>query len=323
MAALVEPAPFLPELELCDLRSVRAEDMDALLTEESAFWRDTLAWDFSSSASLVRRFVDIKALSGYALLSARTLVGYSYFVLEDRKGLIGDLYVMKSFRTEDNQLRLLKSMVNDMARASYVHRIESQLMTFTAPVPPTDNRLKTFPRDFLSVRLPLARPLPERELSSQIVVSPWQEHHQEAAAQLIAAAYLGHVDSQINDQYRSVPGARKFLFNIVQYPGCGNFFAPASLAAYDRQDGTLAAICLTSLVAEGSGHITQICVGREHQGHGLGYELLRQSLELMSNAGISRVSLTVTSSNEQALALYRSVGFRPAHRFAAYVWEGL
>ena len=41
---------------------------------------------------------------------------------------------------------------------------------------------------------------------------------------LIAAAYKGHVDATINDQYGSVTGARRFIHNIVQYPGCGRFF---------------------------------------------------------------------------------------------------
>ena len=29
------------------------------------------------------------------------------------------------------------------------------------------------------------------------------------------------------------PGARRFLYNIVQYPGCGSFFRAASHVAFD------------------------------------------------------------------------------------------
>lgn len=322
MAAIVEPAPLPAPPELCDLRTIRAADLEELLTEESAFWRDSLAWDFSASASLVRRFVDMHALSGYALLTAGRVIGYCYYVLEDRKGLIGDLYVMHYFRTDRDQLRLLNAALGEMMRAPQVSRVESQLMTFAAPVPEPHRHLQIFPRDFLSLQLPLAQALPARPPSGSVIVLPWQDHHQEAAAQLIASAYRGHVDSRINDQYCSTAGARKFLFNIVQYPGCGNFFPGASLSAYDGQSGTLCAICLTSLVAEDSGHITQICVGQGWQGQGIGYELLRQSLQLLQNAGIVKVSLTVTSSNRQALKLYESVGFRGTRKFAAYVWEG-
>ena len=64
----------------------------------------------------------------------------------------------------------------------------------------------------------------------------WSESRAEESALLIAAAYKGHVDATINDQYGSVTGARRFINNIVQYPGCGSFFPAASLVA-DRPDG--------------------------------------------------------------------------------------
>src|SRR5260370_36107178 len=78
--------------------------------------------------------------------------------------------------------------------------------------------------------------------------APWSDAHFDASAQLVAAAYRGHVDSEIKDQYRSPAGARRFLTNIVQYPGCETFHAGASLAAIDPATGALAGISLTSMV---------------------------------------------------------------------------
>ena len=49
------------------------------------------------------------------------------------------------------------------------------------------------------------------------------DHHHELAAGVISLAYADHIDSQINDQYRTVAGARRFIYNIVQFPGCGIF----------------------------------------------------------------------------------------------------
>lgn len=309
-------------LELQDLRTFRARDLEELLAEESAFWRDALDWDFASSASLVRKFVEIHALNGYALVLSRRLVGYAYFVFEDRKGLIGDLYVLKEFRDRENERHLLSAALEELCKAPEVHRIESQLMALSEPIPPGDPHLHIFPRDFLSVRLPLGQTLPPRQTAPTTVISPWQEHYQEAAAHLIVSAYQNHVDSLINDQYQTVSGARKFLFNIVQFPGCGTFLPSASLVAFDRGRGMLVGMCLASQVAAESGHITQICVTRECQGQGIGYELLRQSLELLRQAGVRKVSLTVTSENAQALRLYERIGFRRTRDFAAYVWDG-
>jgi len=322
MAALVDPGPREIEPVLCDLRNLRAPGLDELLSEESVFWNDALSWDFENSVSLVRKFVDIRALNGYALIFDGRVVGYSYFVYEEHKGLVGDLYVRRQYRTSASELQLLNAILRDLRHTPQVRRIESQLMTFTAPLPNDDRYLRTFPRDFLSVRMPLEFPLKPKAIDPRISILPWQEHYQEGAAQLISTAYRGHVDSEINDQYRSLAGARKFLFNIIQFPGCGNFLQAASLVAFDTERGSIAGICLASLVGEQSGHITQICVLKDWQGRGLGYELLRQSLELLRQREVTKVSLTVTSENTQALELYERVGFRKTRHFAAYVWEG-
>ena len=65
---------------------------------------------------------------------------------------------------------------------------------------------------------------------------------------MIASAYAGHIDSLINDQYRSVAGSLRFLHNIVRFPGCG-LFDPASsrVLAYRGRD-ELAALLLTETI---------------------------------------------------------------------------
>jgi ribosomal protein S18 acetylase RimI-like enzyme len=181
--------------------------------------------------------------------------------------------------------------------------------------------LSMFERNFM--RLDLGRaPLREGRVRHPIFIEKWSDHYQDAAAHLIAAAYTGHIDSSINDQYRSAAGARRFLYNIVQYPGCGAFYRPASYAAFEAASGRLCGISLTSLVAAECGHITQICVSPEVRGTGVGHELLRQSLVTLRNADCRSASLTVTAANAEAVELYERVGFDTMRRFSAYVWEG-
>jgi ribosomal protein S18 acetylase RimI-like enzyme len=163
-------------------------------------------------------------------------------------------------------------------------------------------------------------PLPPRT-DGQFHIQRWSEDYQQAAAAVISLAYAGHVDSRINDQYRSAAGARKFLYNIVQYPGCGDFFRPASFAAFDPEGGGLCGICLASLVSPACGHITQVCVMPWLKGRGVGYELMRHSLEALREAGCEYTSLTVTARNHEAIRLYERMGFRTARHFNAFVWE--
>jgi ribosomal protein S18 acetylase RimI-like enzyme len=158
--------------------------------------------------------------------------------------------------------------------------------------------------------------------SPQVAIDNWTERRQDEAASLIAEAYRGHVDSEINDQYRSPGGARRFLLNIVQYPGCGSFFQPASFVALDPVTHRLTGLSLSSLVHADVGHITQICVSNAVKGHGVGYELMRHSLESLHKHACRKASLTVTSTNRDAIRLYEQLGFRRVRDFAALVWEG-
>ena len=306
------------------MRRLSARDLDSLLEEECNAWRSELEWDFNKSADLVRRFVDMSALSGSALVEDGDVAGYVYYVLEENKGLIGDLYVRKELRTVERENLMMEAALVPLMDSPAVTRIESQLMMLgysaTRPAPREDCR-SVFERNFMRIDLKRAV-LGKGHVRRPMYVEKWSDHYHDAAAQLIAAAYAGHIDSRINDQYRTSAGARRFLHNIVQYPGCGAFCQPASLAAFEGVNGRLCGVSLASLVTPQTGHVTQICVSPAVRGTGIGHELLRQSLTTLRAMGCTSASLTVTAANEDAVALYERVGFETIRRFPAFVWEG-
>ncbi len=322
MAALSEPAK---DLRIVSLRDLRSSDLAPLLEEETRAWREAFDWNFRPSADLVRRYVDLRSLSGLALLDGDEVEGYSYYVLEDQKALVGDLYVRRRSRSPAVESKLLETTVNETIAAPGIRRIEAQLMMLGIGAEDLTVRreyMARFDRLFLTIDLNEAAALPPGSVRRGIFFEPWEERFQEASAQLIASAYEKHVDSQINDQYRSAAGARRFLYNIVQYPGCGTFFRPASIIAFDFHSDGACGLCLTSLVAPEVGHITQICVSPGLQGTGVGYTMLTRSLRTLRQSGCRRASLTVTKSNTKAVDLYLRVGFEVAHEFSACVWEG-
>lgn len=312
-----------PVTEVMDLRRMAPGSLDEVLEEETRTWREELAWDFGASAALVKRFVDMQSLNGRALVHAGRVIGYTYTVVDDEKGLIGDLYVLREFASPEMEDLLLNATVESLYRTAGIRRIESQiiLLTHPRPVPPCHNsELRVFERCFMACDLHDVRE-PQAGPSGLLDVDGWDQRYQEDAAVLIASAYEGHVDGQINDQYRSVAGARRFLQNIVQYPGCGSFYPSASWLAWRRDTSRLAAASLASLVAHDAGHITQICVAASSRGEGFGRELLARSLASLRDSGCRQVSLTVTASNRNAIGLYESMGFTIRRRFAAMVWD--
>lgn len=325
-------------MEILDLRQIRSRDLDPLLDEENRLWHDQLLWDYSSSAEMIRRFVDARALPGYAAVEEGRPVGYSFFVYEDTKGLIGNLFVSRPF-SGGTESELLTHVIETMQASPGVRRIEAQLMTFgSSSLDQTFRRehFRAYSRLFMMADLPTAAALPRRVLRD-IDVMPWGEQHFDEAARVITQAYHGHIDSDINDQYRTVGGAIRFLRNIIQYPGCGTFFSPGSFITVRRpartatgavrstpaaaQAQSVCGMVLTSVVHPEVGHVTQVCVTPAMHGAGVGYELMRHSIESFREAGFKGVSLTVTAANRRAVRLYERMGFRTLKEFSAYVWD--
>jgi ribosomal protein S18 acetylase RimI-like enzyme len=321
MAARVE-APFP---EIVELSSLTVAELGPLMEEEISEWRRYFAWDFRPSADLLRRFLNLRSLFGYALRVGRTVVGYSYHVCEGRKGLIGDFYLRRDYADPSNEMMLLGAAVQGLMLVPGLQRIESQLLLLNAPptqTMPFSRFLSRHERYFMEITRAAVLAMPRRALPSHLSFLPWSDGFREETAHLMANSYRGHVDSEINDQYRTVTGARHFLSNIIQFPGCGHFSTKASLAALDKISGHVCGVSLASMVSETSGHVTQLCVLPEMRGTGLGYELLRQSMVRLLDLGCESISLTVTAANTEALRLYESVGFSVTSLFPALVWEG-
>ncbi len=313
-------------LEIFDLPQFRLREMIPLLEEEAATWQSTLHWNYEASSALVGQFIDSQALSGMVLCDRDSAVGYSYFICEERKALLGCLFVAEPYRSDESEYRLLEATLDAARKRPGIRRIEAQFMLHEFPLtaPPLAANAEVYERLFMGASLPLHDFSPDPALPAPSPrVEPWHERYQDRAAYLIEEAYRGHLDSRINDQYRTVEGGRRFLYNIIQYPGCGRFAAESSFVAVEAGSGSLLAACLASVVSEGVGHITQVCTLPRARGQGLGRHLMERSMERLAAEGCRAVTLTVTGANRNAVRLYSQLGFTVLRRFPAYVWENL
>jgi len=68
-------------------------------------------------------------------------------------------------------------------------------------------------------------------------------------------------------------------------------------------------ICQNNWSGDRYGYVNNIYVPPSRRGAGLSKELLKQSEEWFRARGIKRIRLTVTATNESAVALYRSCGY--------------
>ena len=314
-------------VEILDLRHFSSADLRSLLDEEIEMWGEALAWDYRSSSEMILRYVDAKILPGYAAVERGSLVGYAFFVYEGSKGVIGDLFV--SPRRPDMRAvegRLAEHVIETLQQSPGVHRVEAQLLTHETgelAEPFLANGFQRYRRLFLCLDLHNASATTSRAASAdQIRIRRWTENDYQNAAGVITAAYRAHIDSEINDQYRTTAGSMRFLNNIVRFPGCGVFDPEASFVAIHQPPNALIGLILCSRVRDDVGHVTQVCLVPEHRGQGLGEALLDSTCTALRHRKFNLLTLTVTEANHRAVDLYRKLGFAIRRVFDALVWEG-
>jgi len=313
-------------LEILDLRHFSSLDLRPLLDDEINLWSRLLSWDYNGSAEMILRYVDAKILPGYAAIDRGRIFGYAFFVYEGNKGVIGDLFVADGGRLpnpHEVETRLLLHVIETLQQSPGIHRVEAQLLVHEAGVvarPFIEQGFQRHPRLFMVQ--PMDRPIESKRTNSEIEVRLWSEQDYQAAAAVISTAYRGHVDAEINDQYRTLSGSLRFLNNIVRFPGCGTFDPESSFVAIHARSRSLVGLILCSRVRHDVGHVTQVCVLPEYRSHGIGQLLLATTAQNLQNRNFSALSLTVTEANRRAVDLYLHLGFVTNRVFDAFVWEG-
>ena len=314
-------------MEILDLRHFSSVDLRPLLEDETQLWSRLLTWDYSGSAEMILRYVDAKILPGYAAVDRGRVFGYSFFVYEGSKGVIGDLYVTNGNRLPDArqvEVRLLTHVIETLQQSPGIHRVEAQLLAHEANAvsrPFLETGFQRHPRLFMV--LTLGRTSAHKStIHPDVEIRQWMESDYQPSAAVITASYRGHVDAQINDQYHTLSGSLRFLNNIVRFPGCGTFDPESSFVALERKTRSMIGLILCSRVRNDVGHVTQVCVLPEYRSRGIGEALLGATEINLRKRNFSSLSLTVTEINTKAVALYRRLNYDSKRVFDAFVWEG-
>ncbi len=318
-------ASSLARVEVLDLRHFSAYDLRPLLQQEATVWQRRLRWDYRDSIELLLQYLDSRMLPGFVATLRGQVIGYIFCVYEGYKAVIGDIYVSHSIDPEWRLPELLLKHLLEVASASPdLDRVESQLLLyneFELAEPFHEAGFVRFPRLYQECDLTLRKRSwsPAISLPPDLELCPWTPAAYQPVAELIHAAYAGHLDAEINDQYRTLHGSLRFLHNIVRFPGCGQFDTEASWLLRDRRTQVLAGVVLGSRIAENVAHITQLCMAPEYRGRGLGRLLLEHSMERLAALRYDAITLTVSEQNSAAVQLYLASGFRTRHRFDAMV----
>jgi len=115
------------------------------------------------------------------------------------------------------------------------------------------------------------------------------------------------MDSQINDQYRSAWGARRFFEQHRAVSRLRQLLRPGSLIAWDPLRKQVAGTVLTSFVSPRAGHVTQLCIAPDRQGAALA----------MNSCAVRSARWRRAAPNWSALRSPRAIGRRFSSTCAA------
>jgi GNAT superfamily N-acetyltransferase len=331
------------QLEILDLRHFSAAQLRPLLRDEAERWQERLRWDYGRASNMLLDYLDSRILPGFVALQAGHIVGYAFCVCEGAKAVIGDVYAYGETESKVNPIceTLLHHLLELVQATPGVDRIESQLLMFPdGALGETfqERGFVSFPRCFMLRDLEAHPSRMDTDIASlhpgrRLILQAWQPEFYEGTAQLIHRCYANHMDAGINDQYRTLHGAQRFLHNIIRFPGCGVFDPENSWVLRDAvvpahgnggSDSThrspaIEAVLLCSKVRNDVDHITQVCITPSLRGQGLGRMMLEHCAREGLKRGVRQLSLTVTEANLPARHLYERNGFTTLHRFEAMV----
>lgn len=168
----------------------------------------------------------------------------------------------------------------------------------------------------LKMQLDLQGQLDEPQLPDGYHFVPWQPLIQDRHAQVQWRSFREDMDGRLFNCLSSLAGCRRLLRETVHHAQ----FAPSAtwLVQFRPEPDWPADDCamIQGLERSGlagaigmTGAIQNLGVVPEHRGFGLGRAALLKSLHGFRASGVGRVTLEVTAINQQAVQLYRSLGF--------------
>lgn len=308
-------------MELVPLSRLRSHVLKELLNEERGEWLRVLSWDYTEPQRTLSMMVDLVTLPGFVALENHRPVGYTFYLEELGRGLIGNCFVSREFEGRDVDGQLLNSAIHRLQASAAVRRIESQFISFGRWEMNRffeDRHFRRFERCFMVRKCQIDAGTPS---PADVELKQWSLQDLISASRLTVDAYQNLIDREVTSHYHSIRGCENFLSSIIQRPGCGIFLPEASYSAWDRQSRELVGFVLTSRISHQNGHIPQIVVSSRYQGKGIGACLLGRAIRFLAINGYETVSLTVTENNTAAVNVYKRFKFSVHFRFPAFVWQ--
>jgi ribosomal protein S18 acetylase RimI-like enzyme len=311
----------MPDLKYLPISYLEEALILPLMVEEEKVWMEDLGWDYSPVRQILVSFIRQKLLPGYVAIAENGPIAYTYFLVNQAKGIVGALFSLKHEQAQEATDELLSLTISCLKDTQSIKRVEAQIMPFndlnlTSAF--TQHGFSYTSRYYLELDLNSHRR--KVELPTTVRIVPWNSSHIARAADMTLLSYRDQADAEICEDYRTQTGCEGYLRSLVENPGCGIFMPEASFMALDW-DGAPCGFIICCRIADGAAIIPQIAVHPMHQGKRLGNIFMNRAFTQLKTLGFRSVSLTVTKKNRRAFDWYQRLGFKIRKEFGAFVWE--
>ncbi len=304
---------------VCPIAKVPRGELERLFDEEDARWACDLKWSFEPTRRRLEGAFAERTLEGFAARDHLGTCAYATYALEGGHGTVGTFFASSRSRAgglED----LLVGLILDQLLARGARVIDCQTLFSSDPglkEPFATRGFESAARIYMTVERG-AWCASTRTSPKTFETMPTYRSHLASAARLIYEAHAPSRDLDASSSFDTPDSCERVLRQLMLEEVCGPFDSLGSRRV--EANGHTLALTLLTWPLPDVVHISEVATAPSSRRLGLARHCLTQALKTaFEQGGASCATLSVTASNQAALALYESMGFVPRIRYGSHV----
>ena len=282
-------------------------------------WAIDLRWNFEPTRGRLESALDEGTLNGLVTSDDLGACAYATFAVDGDHGVVGSVFASRRARERGTEGRLVQRILNrlQVLRPSV---IDCQTLFSSDPglrepfekqgFESASRLYMTLDRAAWLARKPSAPAGPGSK--------PTHRTDLRAVSRLVFEAHRESRRLDASSSFDTLESCERILGQIVLDEVCGPFDSMGSRRI--EEDGRLLAASLLTWPLPEVAHISEVATAPSQRRRGLARRCLAESLRLaFETGGATSATLSVTASNQAAIALYESMGFVPRIRYESHV----
>ncbi|MEO5761534.1 MAG: N-acetyltransferase [Vicinamibacteria bacterium] len=309
----------MTDVNVQPIGSVPPAFLQRLFDEETHQWTNRLRWSFEPTRRRLEAALSEGTLNGLVAMDASGACAYATCAVDGNHGIVGSTFSSERVRSSGLEDMLVRKIL-DQLTSQRLDIIDCQTLFSSAPAlraPFVDFGFESAARSYMIIERSAWRPDRHR---------PAKDHQTKAVhrADLRGVARLifdSHFDTRPRDassSFDTLESCEKILRQITLDDVCGPF-DPFSSRRCEAEGGTVSA-CLVTWPLNGVAHISEVATAPKYRRRGLARVCLVEALNsVFDQKTTTLATLSVTSSNFGAIALYEALGFTPRIQYESHV----